>query len=561
MEIFLEFTSIVILAAVISIVMRILKQPLVIGYLLTGVLIGPQFLNLMHSTEYIELFSKIGITILLFIVGLHLSPNVIKEVGKVSFIGGLGQIVLTAFYGYIASKFLGISNLEALYMGAALAFSSTIIILKVLSDKGQLQKLHGKISVGILLMQDLVAILLLIIVSSFSGEAGNAGFASVLSMLALKTVAIFIALFIVSKYFLQRLITFLAKSQELLFLFSLGWALGLACVFYLLGLSVEVGALVAGVTLSVTPFADGVASRLKPLRDFFIVLFFILLGSQMVLGTIPAILFPAIVLSLFVLIIKPLIVFLLLNELGYKTRTAFETGISLGQVSEFSLILATLGLGAGHLSDEVLSLITLVAMVTIAGSSYVMLQSDAVYSRLRRLLKHIELKKNKNEMILAEQSHDLILFGFDNVGHDFIEAFAKLEKNYVVVDMNPALIKQMQQLEVPHKYGDAEDIELLEELNLKSIQLCVSTIPDVKVNSLLVKTIRSSNAEAIVIVRAQEVSHAKELYELGATYVVMPQYLGAKYATKMIARLGLSKRGFAAERKKHLLHVNNRQGS
>lgn len=562
MEIFLEFASIVILATAISILMRILKQPLVIGYIITGILISPQFLHLMHNTEYIELFSEIGITILLFVVGLHLSPKVIKEVGKVAFIGGLGQIILTAFYGYLVSMLLDIRHLDALYIGAALAFSSTIIILKMLSDKNELNKLHGKISVGLLLVQDLVAVLLLIVISSFgTGNAGDASFASILFLLIVKAIGMFLVLFLASKFVFPKFIPYLANSQELLFLFSISWGLGLACSFYLLGLSVEVGALVAGVTLSITPFADGIASRLKPLRDFFIVLFFILLGSQMILSTIPTILVPAIILSLFVLTIKPIIVFVLMNVLGYKTRTAFETGINLAQVSEFSLILATLGLSAGHISQQTLSLITLVGIVTITGSSYMMMQSDALYRRLEKMLKFMELKNNKKEMKIERETHDLILFGFDRVGQDFVEAFTKLGKNYVVVDMNPDLIKQMQQLQVPHKYGDAEDIELLEELNFKNVQLCVSTIPSIKINRLLVQTIRSINNEAIVIVRAHDVHHAKELYELGATYVVMPHYLGAKYATNMIARLGLNKKGFAAEREKHLQHVYKKSAS
>jgi Kef-type K+ transport system membrane component KefB len=555
MEIFLEFTSIVLLATLLSIVMKVLKQPLVIGYIMTGIFIGPNFLGLLHTKDYIELFSKIGITILLFIVGLNLSPKVIKEVGKVSVFGGLGQIILTAIWGYIASVFLGMPQVHAVYIAVALTFSSTIIILKILSDKGELQKLHGKVSVGLLLIQDLVAIGLLIVVSSFGNE-GGAAFSTVLALLLLKTVLMFGLLYFVSNFIFSRTMHFLAESQELLFLFSIAWGLGLACIFYLLGLSVEVGALVAGVSLSITPFADGIASRLKPLRDFFIVLFFILLGSEMVLSTIPNILLPAIVLSFFVLIGKPLIVFLLMNLLGYKTRTAFETGISLAQVSEFSLILAALGLQAGHINQEVLSLITLVALVTIAGSSYMMLYSDVVYQMIESVLKKLEIKENTKEANMDGNTHDLVLFGYDNVGRDFIHAFSKLEKKYVVVDINPELIKELLQINVPFKYGDVEDIEFLQELNLKTIKLCVSTVPTFKANALLIKKIREVNSKAIVIVRCHEIREAKELYELGASYVVMPHYLGAKYASNMISKHGLDNKGFEEEREKHLLHVN-----
>ncbi len=558
METFLEFTSIVLLATCISLLMRILKQPLVVGYIFTGILIGPQFFDLLHTKDYIELFSKIGITILLFIVGLNLSPRVIKEVGKVSVIGGLGQIFLTAVIGWGISVLLGIDTLQSLYIGIALSFSSTIIILKLLSDKGDLQKLSGKISIGFLLIQDLVAIAILMFVSSFT-VTNTPDVTSLLLLIFAKALAVFFVLYLISYYILPKAVHYMASSQELLFLFSITWGLGLASVFYLLGFSVEVGALVAGVALSFTPFADGIASRLKPLRDFFIVLFFILLGSEMVLGTISQIFFPAIVLSLFVLIGKPLIVFLLMNLLGYKTRPSFQTSVNLAQISEFSLILATLGLTAGHLDKEIVSLITLTALITIAGSTYLVLYSDSIYPRIEKLLKSLEYNKNKKAMAVDEEEHDLILFGFDNVGHDFIEAFSKLEKNYVVVDLNPALIQQMEELQVPYKYGDAQDAEFLDELNLKKIKLCVSTIPEFKVNSLLLKKIRHANSEAIVIVRSHEAFEAKELYKLGATYVVMPHYLGAKYATSMISRLGLDAKGFEEEREKHLAHVNKKK--
>lgn len=557
MELFLEFTTIVLLATALSMLMRILRQPLVVGYIFTGILIGPQFFNLLHTANYIELFSKIGITILLFIVGLNLSPNVIKEVGKISFIGGLGQIIFTTLAGYGLAVLFGMPPLHALYIGITTSFSSTIIILKLLSDKGDLPKLYGKISVGFLLVQDLVAIAVLLFVSSFAGTQ-NGPLSQTLLLLLIKAMLVGIILYSISRFLFFHLVHHLAESQELLFLFSISWGLGLASVFYLLGFSVEVGALLAGVSLSVTPFADGIASRLKPLRDFFIVLFFILLGSGMVLSTIPQILLPAITLILFVLIGKPLIIFFLMNGLGYKTRQCFQVGVSLSQISEFSLILATLGLLVGHLNRETVSLITLIGLVTIACSSYLILYSDVIYLALEKLLKRIELNRLKKTSRRDEKPHELVLVGFDRVGRDFVDAFGKLEKNYVVIDYNPQVIQELNKSDVPFKYGDVEDLEFLQELQLDKIKMFVSTVPNFRVNSLLVKKIREVNQKAIVIVRAREIPEAKMLYEFGATYVVMPYYLGAKYASAMIKRIGLNLKGFEEEREKHLAHVNKK---
>jgi Kef-type K+ transport system membrane component KefB len=555
MELFLEFTIIVILATLVSIILRVLSQPLVVGYIITGILLGPLFFNVVHATGYIDLFSKIGITILLFIVGLNLKPSVVKEVGKVSIIGGLLQVILTILFGMLISLLLGLSLIHAFYIGLALSFSSTIIVLKLLSDIDDLSKVYGKISVGFLLIQDLVAIISLLFISSFSGNI-HINLAQASFFLLVKLGVVGLCIYLITKYVLSHAIHYLAKSQELLFLFSIGWGLGLASVFNLIGFSVEVGALAAGVSLSVTPYADSIASRLKPLRDFFIVLFFILLGSNLVLVNLSQLIFATIIFSVFVLLGKPLIVFFLMNMLGYSTKQSYKTGLSLAQVSEFSFILVSLGLTIGQLDKSTVTLITLTGLITIAGSSYFILYSDNMYPLVEKLLKKMEIIHTRRTIINKNLEPELILFGYDRVGRDFVDAFKKLNKPFLVVDYNPELIEELEKSNIPHEYGDIEDVELLQELQLRNVKLCVSTIPDVKINSLLITHIKEITNSAIIIVRARETDEAKMLYELGATYVVMPHYLGAKYTTAMIKRIGLNHKEFKEERDKHLEYVN-----
>ncbi len=555
MDVFIELTSVIILATIISIIMKAFKQPLVIGYILTGIIIGPSFFNIIQSNEYMELFSKFGITILLFIVGINLSPKVIKEVGKISFIGGILQIGLTGLMGAGLYLLLGNGLVPALYISAGVAFSSTIVILKILSDKGDLQKLYAKITVGFLIVQDLVAIGLLMLPATFATSSTDSAMMMIITMI-IKILAIISVFYVIAKYVLPRSIHYVAATPELLFLFSITWGFGLACLFYLLGFSIEVGALMAGVSLSTTHYAEGIASRLKPLRDFFIVLFFVSLGSGMMLGTIKVVIIPAIIVSLFVLIGKPLLIFLLMNVLGYKTRPSFYTAVSLAQISEFSLILAAAGKAAGQLKDIDMALLTLVALITITVSSYLMTYSSLWYDRFEKILKFIEIKKNRGIIHESEEVHDLLLFGYDRVGENFIEAFAQLDKRYAVIDFNPDLIKKMHNNNIPFRYGDVSDIEFLQELNLRHVKLCVSTIPNYSVNSLLIKKIRDVNKDAIIIVRARVGDEAKHLYELGASYVVMPHYLGSQYAKKMIVSHGLDPKGFDEERIKHLAHVD-----
>ncbi len=554
MDVFLEISMIIAIATAVSVVMRILRQPLIVGYIISGILAGPYVLNIVQAVDTIELFSKIGITILLFIVGLHLSPSVIKEVGKVSLTTGIGQVLFTSLIGFIIALVLGLDRVAALYTAIALTFSSTIIILKLLADKGDMNKLYGKIAVGFLLVQDIVATIILIVVSSFTGPTdGNIIFFILMTLV--RGALLIGAIMLFSHFLLSKIYRYISTSQELMFLFSITWGLGMACIFYLMNFSVEIGALVAGVTLSATPYANEIGSRMKPLRDFFIVLFFILLGSQMIVSDIQQLLLPALVLSAFVLIGNPIIVVVLMNLLGYNRRTGFYAGLTVAQISEFSLILATLGFQVGHLSREVLSLITLVGLITIAGSTYLILYSDWIYPRIASLLSFLEIRKKTAAGKKEKTGYGALLFGYDRVGSLFVQSFKKLDLEYGVVDINPESVIRMKNEGIPGLYGDASDVEFLQELELGTVKMVVSTIPDLQINLLLIDTIRRTNPRAIIVTISHYPDEAKELYLRGATYVIMPHYLGARFAARMISRLGTQKKEYEQERGKHLSHI------
>ena len=556
MEIFVELSTIIFFAMLVSILMRILKQPLIVGYIFTGVLVGPYGLNLIQSGEIIELFSKIGITILLFIVGLNLSPKVIKEVGRVSLFTGIGQVLFTSLIGFGIALLLGIDRIAALYVAIALTFSSTIIILKLLSDKGDLNKLYGKIAIGFLLVQDIIATLILLIASSFSG-GGSETLLMTAGMTILRGGLLIISMIAVSQYVLPKISKFVASSQEMLFIFSLSWGLGVASLFNVFGFSVEIGALVAGVSLSMTPYAIEASTRLRPLRDFFILLFFILLGSQMVLANIGLIIIPAVILSAFVLVGNPIIVVVLMNISGYSRRTSYHAGLTVAQISEFSLILATLGFELGHLSGEVLSLITLVGLITISGSTYLILYAEDLYPYVEKILSRLEIKNNSKDTNQSK-SYNSILFGYQRVGQDFVKAFDRLDLQYLVVDFNPDSIKLLQDAEIPHKYGDAKDPEFLNELDLKGLRYLISTIPEFETNLMILRKVREINKRAILIAISNNSDEALGLYAEGASYVIMPHYLGAQYAVRLIGRAGMDKREYDSHRERHLLHLEKR---
>lgn len=555
MSIFIEISILLAITTVITLGVRLLKQPLVVGYILSGIVAGPYLLNVLHSQDELQLFSKVGIVFLLFVVGLHLNPKVIKEVGVVSLITGMGQVLFTSLIGFGLALLLGISLLEAVYVAIALTFSSTIIILKLLSDRGDLHKLYAKIAVGFLLVQDIVATLVLIAVTVVSSPSDKS-ISYVLAEIGVKGLAIVIALILIAKYVLPRLLQYVAKSQEFLFLFSLAWGTGLAALFYVAGFSIEIGALVAGVTLSVSPFADEIASRLKPLRDFFIVIFFLLLGSQMVLSNIGQIVIPALVFSVFVLVGNPLIVIILMLLSGYKLKTGFLSGLTVAQISEFSLILATLAFEVGHISQQTLSLITLVGLITIAGSTYLIMYADQIFDALRPYLKPLKVfARSTAKKEVQGEDHHTILFGYSRVGKQVFSSLVASDHEVLVVEINPEAVSALDAEGVAVTFGDAADVEFLQELPASKPQLIISTIPDITTNRLIIKTMKQRNQKVAIVAIAYNHEEAHELYDLGVSYVIVPHHLGAEQVIELFEKHGTAHSSYhrAGQRHRNLL--------
>ncbi|RJP43846.1 sodium:proton exchanger [Candidatus Parcubacteria bacterium] len=553
LTLFGELSVLIAAAVIVSFVMRLLRQPLIIGHIITGLLVGPLALNILQSKETVHLFSEIGIAFLLFIVGINLSPRTIREYGKIAVVTGVGQVVVTTAAGLVISLVLGFSLTTSLYIAVALAFSSTIIILKLIMDRGDLETLYAKISIGFLLIQDLIAILLLFAIPILS--AGGGSWADAALTLG-KGIAFGAALLFASFYFLPRLNAFLGRSPELLFLFSIAWGMTIAALFRKFGFSLESGALLAGVALSTLPSRQEMSARLAPLRDFFIVLFFILLGSQMVVSDIEKFFVPAIIFSLLVLVGNPVILMAIMGYLGYRRRTSLQTGLTVAQISEFSLILIALGVNLGHVPREVLSLATFVGLVTIFGCTYLILYSDKLYRVLAPYLGVFE-RKRVFEEALKEKEYAFILFGCNRIGHDFIQTFKKSGRDFLVADYNPEVVEQLARERIDVVYGDAGDIGFLESLNLDSAELVVSTLADTETNLLIVRTVKK-RTKAIAIVVAHGIKDAFKLYEGGADYVIVPHFLGGQYAASIVEKLGGNRDKFLKLKEEHLAYLNLR---
>ena len=551
---FIQFGLIILVVLGVSIIIRLLKQPLIIGYILSGILVGPFFLNLIKSSETITVFSEMGIAFLLFIVGLHLSPKVIKEVGKISLVTGIGQILFTSLIGYFIGIMLGFSTITSIYIAIALTFSSTIIIMKLLSDKDALEKLYGKISIGFLLVQDLVAILILIVVSSL---ASGTGASNILFSTIIKGVVLMAILIPISYFALPKLSDFFAKSQEFLFVFAISWGFGLSLLFLYAGFSIEVGALIAGIMLSMSPYSFEISSKLKPLRDFFIISFFIILGSQMAFGDITHLVVPAIIFSAFILIGNPLIVMILMGFLGYSKKTGFMAGLTVAQISEFSLILIALGVKTGALTQEILSFVTIIGLLTIAGSTYMIIYSDSIFNKLSRFLTIFERKKVK-EKDIPKKNYDYILLGYNRIGFSIIKAFSKITKNFLVVDYNPKIVKELQKEGINAVYGDVDDSEFLEDLGICKSSVIVSTIPEKETNQLILDVLERNKAKPIVLLTGRQIEDALDLYDAGANYVILPHFLGGEYTAKLIENAKNNDKIYQKERLKEIKILKER---
>jgi Kef-type K+ transport system membrane component KefB len=546
---FTQLSLVLVLAAAISVVMRLLKQPLIMGYIITGVVAGPSLFNLIHNHTAFESFSQIGIALLLFIVGLGLNVSTIKSLGKPVLVTGLVNTILTGGVSYAVCLLLGMKPAEALVVAIGMIFSSTIVVIKALTDKRAMSRLYGRLAVGATLAEDILATIALLVVTAVSGGA-NVGD---IENLVMRGVALAAGLILVGGFVMPRLSKFFAASQEFLFMFALMWAFGIASLFNAAGFSIEVGALFAGVTLASLPYSQEISNRLKPLRDFFLVLFFVVLGERLNLHGIGEALVSALILSVVVVVFKSLVVAGTLGRLGYTEQTSFKVAVTLSQVSEFSVILVVLAQSNGLVSANITNIMTLTALITIGVSTYLMHYDDKLFRMLEKSLKFLERPNPQLENQRANNYYKLILFGYHKGGHEFIQTFREMRRRYVVVDYNPEVIDIMERQHINHVFGDATDFELLEEIGVHKAELVVSTITELDVNLLLARHVNQWNPEGIFICHANSYDDAAKLYEHGAAYVMLPHFIGSEQMSAFIRRNGSDREAFEKYRKRHIL--------
>jgi Kef-type K+ transport system membrane component KefB/Trk K+ transport system NAD-binding subunit len=510
-----------------------LRQPLIVSLIAVGVLVGPAGIRLVTQHEQVALFASVGIALLLFVVGLKLDFQTVRTLGPIAFAAGVGQIVLTAALGFAVAGLLGLGRLPAVYVAVALTLSSTIIVVKLLSDQREIDALHGRLAVGMLIVQDLAVILIMIGITAFGSAGADEQSvwtqAAVILIRGLGFLAVVAAL---ASFVLPAVTTYLARSPELLILSGIAWAVVLAATGEALGFSKEVGAFVAGASLAHTPYREALGSRLVTVRDFLLLFFFIDLGARLDLDLIGTIVGTAIALSVFVLIVKPLVTMAILGRMGYRKRTNFLAGLSMGQISEFSLIFGALGVSVGHIDAETMALITTVGVITIAVSTFAILHAGALYERLAPWLAAFERQSPYREVRnnLPTPKADVVIFGLGRYGGGIVRHLLLRHRRVIGVDFDPDTLARWRAEGVPVLYGDAEDPELFEHLPLADVAWVVSTAPDIDTNRTLLRHLQLRGFRGKVAVACRTADEGDLLRLNGADLLLRPYADAAEQA-------------------------------
>ncbi len=536
MELLSTLGIIIIAAAALGAFSHYFKQPIVLAYILAGIVIGPYVLNLLHDTELVHVIGDIGIMLMLFLVGLEMNTEKIKDTGAIALGVGLAQILFTGVIGWVIVYLLGFGVIASSYIALALTLSSTVVCVKILSDHKTLSSLYGKIVIGILLVQDIVALICLILLNSFENAASHSLLFD-FGMLLVKGILLgLIAIFILKKP-LAKLYFGLAHSSELLILISLSWCFLIALAANYIGFSKEMGAFIAGLSLANLPYALEITSKARILRDFFITIFFVILGAGMTFSSLGNQIVPFVLLSLFVLIGNPVIVLIVMKYSGFDNRTSFFTGISIAQISEFSLILAAMGVRLGHIDQSTIALISIVAIITISVSSYMTTYQQQLYRICKPLLDLLPHKGSTSEAkkLQANLFDHIIMLGCGSGGHQFLETLQASQKSFVVVDHDPTVVNELTKKNIHCIFGDVQDEELFHTINLSEADLIISFLPHVEDNFFALSHIQQlqGRKKPIFIAIVNTGHEGFRVFEKGADYVVVKSSLEAQHLRQL----------------------------
>lgn len=540
----------IIAAASLGLPAYFLRAPLLLAYLAAGVLLGANLgFGLIGSSENIATLSEIGLVLLMFILGLEINLSKLLQAGKAVAVNGITQFLGcaalgTMFFAYFGFQVQG-SNYELAYLAVASALSSTLIVVKVLSDRMELHALTSRITLGILVLQDLWAIAFLAVQPNLSDLQ------STVLLLSLGRGALLVfASWIAARFVLPILFSKVAKNAELMLVLAIAWCCSVCGLASYLHLSLEMGGLIAGVAIASFPYHTEIAAKISSLRDFFITLFFVALGLQIPQPTMEVISLTGLIIA-FVLVSRILTMFPVLYAFRYGNRGSLIPALNLSQVSEFALVLVSLGVSYGHVRTELLSAFILAFVVTALLSSLVIPQGHNFYRMLNPLFERLGLKDvvvhmNESNVHPLRVPPRVVLLGFYREASSLLQEMIKRHseralKQVLVVDFNPEAHQQLKDLGVNCKYGDISHPDTLKQLDLDQAKMLVCTIPDHQLKGItnlkLLRLLKGMAPDADVVVTAESFESANQMYMEGAAYVFLPRLLAAQHLADVLEQI------------------------
>ncbi|SDQ88221.1 cation:proton antiporter [Natronobacterium texcoconense] len=520
-----DFAIIVVVATVIGLIARQTGQPTIIAYILTGIILGPVAFDIVTDEGLVELMADLGFAFLLFLLGLKMRFEDIREILPAVTNVAIGQTVLQTALAFLVAWALGFETNEILVIALATVFGATPIIVKILTDKDEITSLPGKIDVGVLIVQD---IYLVVVLALFATDelGGAADIASTLGVILV--MMSFIGLFSLfsSRYILPGLFRRIADNKDVFLVVAIGWAFLFVAIAEGADLDPKVGAFLAGLSIAQLPYSKELEDRITPITDFFILVFFATIGLQIDgLSSLLAYWWQAIVASVVLMVGNFWIMFYLIDREGFDVETSFLGSINMVQVSEFSLIVGALAIDQGLIGSDVLGYLSLMALLTMGVSTYIIAYNHAIYARLEPWFRRFESGDEKDAEISTYDDH-AIAIGYDEITE---RALPLLEEKYGEVVIIDRQTDHIEELEREGRYeavfGDFRHTEVRKEANLKGAAFVLSSSVEREVNEALLAEV---DDDATVFVEAERIDDARALYEQGATYVIMSTHLAAE---------------------------------
>ena len=518
-----DFAIIIVVATTIGIAARQLGQPTIVAYILTGVILGPVLFDIVTEEGLVEVMAELGLGFLLFLLGMKMRFDDIREILTPITNVAIGQTVLQTALAFLVAWALGFGTIEILVIALATVFGATPVIVKVLTDKDEITSLPGKIDIGVLIVQD---IYLVVVLALFAADSLDNSTEIATTLAVIFVMMGFIAFFSIasSRYLLPRIFRRIADNKDVFLIVAIAWAFLFIAIAETFELSVEVGAFLAGISLAQLPYSKELEDRITPITDFFILVFFASIGLQIEGGASSLFYYwqEAVIASLILMVGNFWIMFYLIDREGFSVETSFLGSINMVQVSEFSLVVGALALHQQYIGENVLGYLTLMALMTMTISTYIIMYNHAIYDRVQPWFARFESEGKVDRGLKQYESH-AIAIGYDEVTERALPLLKERYGEVVVIDRKTEHITELErEQEYEYVFGDFRHNEVRKAANLKQAKFVLSSTVEKNVNEALLSEV---SEEAIVFVEARYVREARQLYDRGADCVIMSTYL------------------------------------